>query len=100
MRVKQTIITISLLFTFLWLNIGLTAMADEKKLDINQATVEQFSAIPGLNEDLAKSIIEARAESGEFVDMEELLDIDGIDNKLLRRLKKYLFIGEVDGCNC
>ena len=48
----------------------------------------------------AEKIIEARDENGEFVDMEELLDIEGVDTKLLRQLKKYIKIEELDGCDC
>lgn len=78
-----------------------TMYADEEnKINLNTATVEQLVKIPGLNQDLAKKIIQLREENGEFIDMEELLDVDGITNQLLRQLKKHLFIEEVDDCNC
>jgi hypothetical protein len=32
--------------------------------------------------------------------MEELLDIKGIDNRLLRQLKQHLYIEPVGDCNC
>ena len=73
---------------------------EEKKLNLNAATVEELSKVPGLDQALAAKIIELREENGEFIDMEELLDIPGIDNKLLRQLKRYLFIESVDDCNC
>ncbi|MBN2321163.1 MAG: helix-hairpin-helix domain-containing protein [Acidobacteria bacterium] len=73
---------------------------NEDKLNLNAATVEELAKIPGLNPDLAAKIIELREENGEYIDMEELLDIPGIDNKLLRQLKKHLFIESVDDCNC
>ncbi len=73
---------------------------DEKKLNLNAATVEELSKVPGLDQALAVKIIELRKENGEFIDMEELLEIPGIDNKLLRQLKRYLFIESVDDCNC
>jgi competence protein ComEA len=77
------------------------ATADDKaKINLNSATVEELSRIPGLNEDLAQKIVKLRNENGEFIDMEELLDVPGIDNELLRKLKKYLFIEPVDDCNC
>jgi competence ComEA-like helix-hairpin-helix protein len=77
------------------------ATADDKaKINLNLATVEDLSRIPGLNEDLAQKIVKLRNENGEFIDMEELLDVPGIDNELLQKLKKYLFIEPVDDCNC
>jgi competence protein ComEA len=83
----------------LTLSVGVYA-EDEDKLNLNAATVEELSAVPGLNQALAGKIIELREENGEYIDMEELLDVQGIDNKLLRQLKKYLFIESVDDCNC
>jgi competence protein ComEA len=77
-----------------------SGFAEEKKFNLNAATVEELSKVPGLNKELAKKIIDLRKENGEFIDMEELLDIPGIDNQLLRQLKKHLFIESVDDCNC
>ena len=74
--------------------------AEDKKLDLNKATVEELAKVPGMNREIAEMIVETRKENGDFVDMEELLDIDGIDNKLLRTLKQYIFIDDVAGCNC
>ena len=74
--------------------------AEEKKVNLNKATVEELAQIPGLNAELAKKVVEKRKQNGEFVDLEELLDIDGIDNNLLRSLRKHLFIDPAGGCNC
>ena len=73
---------------------------EQKKINLNAASLEELSKVPGLNMDLAKKILELREENGEFIDMEELLSVPGIDNQLLRKLKKYLFIEEVEDCNC
>lgn len=70
------------------------------KLNLNAADAEQLAKVPGLDKGLAAKIIELREENGEFIDMEELLDIPGIDNKLLRQLKNYLFVESVEDCNC
>ena len=55
---------------------------DEEKLNLNAATAEELVKIPGLNKELAEGILELREENGEFIDMEELLDVPGIDNQL------------------
>jgi competence protein ComEA len=74
--------------------------ADEKKVDLNKATVEELAKVPGLNPELAQKVVDKRKENGEFVDLEELLDIEGIDNNLLRSLREHLFIDPAGGCNC
>lgn len=73
---------------------------EQEKINLNAVTVEALSQIPGLNMDLAKKIIKLRDDNGEFIDMEELLAVPGIDSKLLRQLKKYLFIEPVEDCDC
>lgn len=102
MKLKQITGCIVMVLLFTALACGAYAADDGKegKLNLNAATVEQLAKIPGLNQDLAKKIVKLREENGEFIDMEELLDIPGIDNKLLRQLKKHLFIEPVDDCNC
>jgi competence ComEA-like helix-hairpin-helix protein len=79
---------------------GPVSAAEDGKLNLNAATVEQLSKVPGLNKSLAQKIVEIREKNGEFIDMEELLDIKGIDNRLLRQLKQHLYIEAVEDCNC
>ncbi len=73
---------------------------DQDRVNLNAVSVEELSQIPGLNMDLAQKIVDLREENGEYIDMEELLSVPGIDNKLLRQLKKHLFIEPVEDCDC
>lgn len=91
-----TFMALLILFTF---SSGLYA-EDVKKINLNGSTAEELAKIPEISEDLAEKIIELREENGEFVDMEELLDIEDINMQLLRKLKKSLEIEELDDCNC
>jgi len=74
--------------------------AGNGKINLNEATVAQLVEIPGVSEALAKSIVELREDNEEFVDLEELLDVEGLNNKLLRTLSKYLYVEQTAGCNC
>ena len=71
----------------------------EGKINLNTATREQLIEI-GLDAALADQILELRKKNGEFVDIEELTDIDDIDAKQIRELQKKVFIEHVAGCNC
>ncbi len=97
---KHSIILLTLILTLTFA--AAPALAEDKadKINLNRATVEQLAAIPGLNQDMAEKIVQLRKENGEFVDMSELLDIDGMDNALLRKLDKHLFIEPASDCNC
>lgn len=70
------------------------------RLNLNAATKEDLAKIDGINSEMADQILELRKENGEFVDLEELLDIDGFDNKLLRKLKKLIYLEKASDCNC
>ena len=69
------------------------------KINLNTATKEELIGI-GLDAGLAERIIELRNQNGEFVDLEELQEIDGVDSKLLRQLEKKIFIEPAAGCAC
>ena len=97
---KKIIITLCLcLFLLCNLGTGLAAKDNSGKINLNTATKEQLVSI-GLEEDLAQGIIDLREENEEFVDMDELLDVEGINGKLLRQLKKKVFIEAAASCNC
>lgn len=98
MKVRKIASCLALLIIFSFSSV--LYAEEDKKLNLNGATVEELAKVPGLNEDLAKSIIELREENGEFVDMEELLEVEEINMQLLRKLKKSLEIEELDDCNC
>ena len=99
MKIKKLIYCMSFILVFSLLAATLSAKEDDK-INLNSATVEDLVKIPGIDKELAERIIETREENGEFVDMDELLDIEGVDAKLLRKLKKHIKVEELDGCNC
>jgi len=89
---------LSVLFILLAFAAGSFA-GDDGKINLNTATKEQLVSV-GLDEGMADQVLELREENGEFVDMEELLDVDGMTPRLLRKIKKLLFIKPSAGCNC
>lgn len=78
----------------------LTPKAEKLKnlfpLNINIATQEELMLIPSVGSKTAESIIQYRIENGNFTNLEELLEIRGIGDATLKRLKAYLVIGELD----
>lgn len=99
MQYKKVWIVFGMVFLLLML-VGVCSAADEKQIDVNKATAEELAKVPGLDAAIASKMVEKRKENGEFVDLEELLDIEGIDANLLRNLKKYLVIDAAGTCNC
>lgn len=97
---NKIIMTLCVAF-FLLVNTGVGFSADDKaeKINLNTATKEQLLGL-GMGEKTADAVLELRKENGEFVDMDELLEVEGIDAKMIRELKKKAYIEGAKGCNC
>lgn len=62
-------------------------------IDINSATAEELTALPGIGEVLAARIVAYRDEFGNFLSIEELADVRGIDEKKIETIRQYVTIG-------
>jgi competence ComEA-like helix-hairpin-helix protein len=82
-----------------------TLFAEEKlvgkTVNINTATAEELvKNVPLITPELAKKIVEYREEAGDFMTLEELLQVDGFDRELLRKVKKFLLLEGIGGTEC
>lgn len=57
------------------------------RLDVNQATVQEFDQLPGIGPALAQRIIDYRRSHGPFTGVEDLSLVKGIGPKKLDRLR-------------
>jgi competence protein ComEA len=64
------------------------------RLDLNKATIEQLDALPGIGESKAKAILAYRSEKGSFKKVEQLLEVKGIGEKLLAKIKPMVYTSE------
>lgn len=61
-------------------------------LDLNEATAEQMQLLPGIGQVLAERIIAAREAKGGFDSIEELLEVEGIGEKILDGIRAYVTV--------
>ncbi|MBB6063095.1 competence protein ComEA [Thermosipho japonicus] len=61
-----------------------------KKININEANGKQLEKLPGIGPTKAKRIIEYREKNGKFKSLDELLNVNGIGPKTLKKIKNYL----------
>ena len=59
-------------------------------IDVNQASEEEFTKLPGLGPELAKRIVAYRRKHGRFRRAEDLLVIRGIGRKKWKAIQPYL----------
>jgi len=68
--------------------------APETKINLNTASAEQLTALPGVGEKLAARIVEYRQKSGSFKSVQELMNVKGVGEKNLARIQGYLTLGD------
>jgi competence protein ComEA len=76
-----------------------TAMAAGKpaptaKVNLNTATVEQLTTLPGVGPKLAARIVEYRQKAGSFRSTQELINVRGVGEKSFAKIEAWLTVGE------
>lgn len=61
--------------------------AETQLVNINKASVEELTSLPGIGPKIAQRIVEYRTQHGPFKRKEELLNVQGIGPKKFERLK-------------
>jgi len=64
-----------------------TSSSPKTKVNINTATVEELQTLPGIGAITAQRIVEYRQTHGPFQKVEDLLNIKGIGEKKLEKIK-------------
>ncbi len=80
-------------FGLVWAGSGL-AEDDSPRLvgivNINTATPEQLELLPGIGESRAKAVIAVRKQRGGFKSVDELMEVKGIGEVALERLRPFV----------
>ncbi len=72
-----------------------------KTVNINKANEDELvKSIPLISPELAKKIVKYRKDNGNFQTLEELLQVEGFDRNLLRRIKPFLLLEGIGGKDC
>lgn len=73
-------------------NVGLDIIAEAEKINLNNATLGELDMLPGIGESKARSIIAAREKMGGFRTVDDVLNAEGIGEKLLKQIRQYVFV--------
>ncbi len=68
----------------------------EFPVDINKAGLKELCAIEGVGDSTAQRILDYRNSVGVIRSMRQLLNIDGIGEKTLKKLEVYLYVSDSD----
>lgn len=59
--------------------------ARARTMNINVATVPQIRRLPGIGQPLAEAIVAWREENGPFIDKEDLLKVEGLNEEIIEK---------------
>ena len=87
---RKILLFSTLLMALPWLWCPDVAAAD--KLDLNQATVDELDALPGVGPAIARRIVAFREKNGAFKRIEDLMNVRGIGEKTFLRLRDRITV--------
>ena len=64
--------------------------APARPVDLNQASAEELTTIPGVGAALAQRIIEFREKEGPFRRVEDLMKVKGIGEKSFQKMRNHV----------
>lgn len=71
------------------------ACSEPLKVDINTASERELQKLDGIGELAARAVVAYREEHGRFTSADELLNVSGIGQATLEKIRPYLKIEEV-----
>lgn len=63
------------------------------KININTASADTLTMLPGIGPALAQRIVTYREENGDFSKLSDLANVKGVGESTLEKLKAYITIG-------
>jgi competence protein ComEA len=64
--------------------------APSAPVDLNKASQDELTALPGIGPEMARRIVEFREQNGPFKRVEDLLKVKGIGEKSFQKLRPHV----------
>ncbi len=70
-----------------------TGKAEPARVNVNTAGLQELMTLPGIDEAYARRLIEYREKNGPFRRIEDLLNVRGIGDRTLERIRNRVTVG-------
>lgn len=71
-------------------NIYIPATNGGSKISINTANIDTLDMLPSIGQSLASKIIEYRTENGDYVYLEQIMEVQGLKETIFEKIKDYI----------
>jgi competence protein ComEA len=68
------------------------AKTEFRRVDINTASLDELTALPGIGPKKARAIVAWREKKGQFENVEQLTSVRGIGEKTLASVRAYVYV--------
>ena len=69
-------------------------LAEARTLNLNTASAEELTALPGIGEELARRIVEYREEHGPYENIEGIMKVSGIGEGKFEEIRERITVEE------
>lgn len=69
---------------------GGTPATNDGLININSASPEELTALPGIGQSRAKTIVEYREKNGDFASIEDIMNVSGIKDASFQKIKDHI----------
>ena len=87
---KTISISLMMIFSLFVVSSALVYSADTAKININTASVEKLTELPGIGEVTAQNIVDHREKNDKFKSIEGLKDVKGIGDAKYEKVKDLI----------
>ena len=67
---------------------------EEDKINLNTASAEELTSLPGIGEVLAARIVAYREEHGPFQTLDDIMQVSGIGSKVVEEIRDLVTVGD------